>query len=441
MAKRRIHKLCPALVTIAFASAALLVSAQPANAASALFRAKRTWWFSQADSWTDGHVEPRTGKGSYEPPALAGVGPTATHPAFTAPKSFIKNTTYTFMCPFYPYCYPNSSGIYSYWNGRGNFRPQNPYAPTTTTTIRVRTTMDGYNPTLMGWPTAMKNVRTAMGRASKTITVATPAPTARYSRITPTEGGCTGPIALMIPPAGASCPGTTQFNGYYRYDRGGSIMIWPGGNRFGGTMRWFSGPNARYYQLRTIDGPYTAITFPPAPLSLQIPSSVETRIGEVEAVPSSRGFHYQLTEPYHIERRVIGLTPSGANCTLDGIGVFPDCRYLQKTVQYLATRAPYTTGMVQIWQPNGNTNTIQTATGYDNRTQMGLSGTISLVHPRLTHSYLIDRSIDPNKPIKMSWSSARMRKIDFRMLPEPRGMALLASGLAMLAGLYRLRGR
>jgi hypothetical protein len=54
---------------------------------------------------------------------------------------------------------------------------------------------------------------------------------------------------------------------------------------------------------------------------------------------------------------------------------------------------------------------------------------------------LIDRSIDPNKPIRMYWSSSRMRKIDFRMLPEPQGMALLVSGLAMLAGLYRLRGR
>jgi hypothetical protein len=54
---------------------------------------------------------------------------------------------------------------------------------------------------------------------------------------------------------------------------------------------------------------------------------------------------------------------------------------------------------------------------------------------------LIDRSIDPNKRIEMLWSSARMKKIGFVFLPEPRGIALLASGLAMLAGLYRLRGR
>jgi len=214
-------------------------------------------------------------------------------------------------------------------------------------------------------------------------------------------------------------------------------MIWPGGNRFGGTMRWLNGPNARFYQLITINGPTTAISFPPAPLSKQIASSVETRIGEVEAPPNSRGFHYQLTSQFG-ERRVVGLTPSGANCTLDGIGVFADCRYFRKTAQYLATRAPYTTGRVQIWEPNGNTNTIHTATGYDNRTDMGRNGTISLVHPRLVHSYLKDRSIDPTKPIQMFWSSARMTKIDFRMLPEPHSAALLAAGLALLAGLYRL---
>jgi hypothetical protein len=99
------------------------------------------------------------------------------------------------------------------------------------------------------------------------------------------------------------------------------------------------------------------------------------------------------------------------------------------------------TGRVQIWEPNGNTKTVQADTGYDNRNRMGLNGTISLVHPRLTHSCFIDRSIDPNKLIKMLGSSARMRKIDFRFLPVPQGMVLLASGLAMLAGLYRLRGR
>jgi len=446
MASQRVNKLVPMLVGVAVASASLLVSSQPASAAGALFRAKRTWWFSQAGSWTDGNVEPRTGKGSYEPPATANVGPTLGHPKMTIPRSFIKNTTYTFMCgpgSFKCYIgYPKSSGWYSYWNGKGMFRPSNPNAATTTTTVRVRTTMDAYNPTLGGWPTVTKKVLTEMGKATRSVMVATPSPIAVGSRITPTEGGCTGIIASVLPPASGSCPGTTQFNGYYRYSRGGSIMIWPGPNRFGGTMRWFSGPNARFYQLITLDGPYTSVTFPPIPVSLQTPESAETEIGEVRAVPSSRGYRYQLTEPFHLNRRVIGVTTMGGACTVGDIGgANPDCRYVKKTAQYLATRAPYTTGMVQGWAPNGNTNTIQTVTGYDNRTSMGLNGTVSMVHPRITHSYLWDRSIDPTKGVQLVWTSSRMRKIDFRMMPEPTGVAMLAAGLATLAGLYRMRRR
>jgi len=84
---------------IAFAAASLWMAAAPANAASALFRAKRTWWFSGTSSWTDGHVIPPAGTGMdpYQAPAVAYVGNTANKPRFTAPKSFIKNTTYTFM--------------------------------------------------------------------------------------------------------------------------------------------------------------------------------------------------------------------------------------------------------------------------------------------------------------------------------------------------------
>jgi len=450
MARRRTRAIRSIGMTLAIATASTLFATDPCHAAHALFRAKRTWWFSQRGSWTDGHVEPRTGTKSYQPPAIAIVGSTASHPAFTAPKSFIKNTTYSFRCGFpfqsnvYRYCYTDHvvryTARYSYWNGKGMFRPNNPYAATTTTTVRVRTTMDGYDPTLMRWPSVTRSVWT--GKHLRSAMLATPPPTAYYSRITPTEGGCTGPIASMIPPVGASCPGTTQFNGLYRHDRGGSIMIWPGPNRFGGTMRWFSGPNARFYQLITIDGPYTSVTFPPVPLSLQTPESAETEIGEVRAPLSSRGLRYQLTEPFHINRRVIGVTAMGAACTAGKIGTAnPDCRYIQKTAQYLATRAPYTTGMVQGWAPNGNTNTIQTATGYDNRTAMGLNGTVSMVHPRITHSYLTDRSIDPTKAIRMVWNSTRMRKIDFRMMPEPTGVAMLAAGLATLAGLYRMRRR
>jgi hypothetical protein len=256
-----------------------------------------------------------------------------------------------------------------------------------------------------------------------------------YTRATPTEGGCTG----------NDCPGTTQFGGRYYASRGGSIMIWPGPNRFGGTMRFLVGENAHYYQLITISGPWTSVTFPPGrvPTSQQIGTGVEFTVGEVEAPLYSRGYRYRLTEPDHINRLITGMTPSGGDCTAvtappNGTG---KCAYDQKTAQYMTTRAPYTTGTAQGWQPNGNTNTIQTATGYDNRTTMGLNGTVSMVHPRLIHTYLISPSASPPEPIRMSWSSSRMRKIDFRFAPEPTGIAMLAAGFVTLAGLYRLRRR
>jgi len=386
MAFRRIRSFVPLLVAIAFASTSLLIAADPANAGSALFRAKRTWWFSNTNSWTDGQLVPPTGMKNYQPPAVAKVG-TGPNPSFTAPKSFIKNTTYYFACgpgTFQCYVgYPESKGWYSYWNAKGSFRASNPYAATTTTTIRFATTMlDPKNP-----------------------------PTAMYAPVTP----------------------TTTWSGRYDHSRGGSIMIWPGSNRFGGTMRFFEGPNARFYQLITIDGPYTTVTFPPKPLSQQLGTGVEEVLGAV--TEGAVGFRYQLTEPSHIDRLVIGPTP----CTPQ-FPSGPPCTYYVKEAHYLITRAPYTTGMARGWQPNGNTNTIQTATGYDNRTAQGLNGTISMVHPRLVHAYTVSPPIS-GKPIAMSWSSSRLRAIDFRFMPEPAGTAMLAAGFITLAGLYRIRRR
>jgi hypothetical protein len=203
-------------------------------------------------------------------------------------------------------------------------------------------------------------------------------------------------------------------------------MIWPGNNRFGGTMRFFEGPNDHWYQLITISGPYTTATFPPKPLSQQLATGVEMELGEVTL--AYRGFRYRLTEPNHAARLIIGKTPNGGP------------QYYVKIANYLLSRAPYTTGMARAWEPLGNTNTIQTATGYDNRTAAGLNGTVSMVHPRLVHTYL-QSPPGSGIPIKMAWSSARMRKIDFRFMPEPTGLAMLAAGVATLAGLCRLRRR
>jgi hypothetical protein len=221
---------------------------------------------------------------------------------------------------------------------------------------------------------------------------------------------------------------TTTWDGCYDHSRGGSIMIWPGKNRFGGTLRFFVGPNSRYFKwspgdFNTAYLYFYSVTYRPKPLSQQIGTGVEFAIGEV--TESSVGFKYKRTGWPH-KRLVVGTTSLGG----------PE--YYAREEHVLVTRAPYTTGRAQVWQPNGNTNTIQTATGYDNRTPAGLNGNISLVHPRRVHVYTVFPP-SSGKPIKLTWSSAQMSKIDFRFLPEPAGVAMLVAGCAALLGLYRLR--
>jgi hypothetical protein len=95
--------------------------------------------------------------------------------------------------------------------------------------------------------------------------------------------------------------------------------------------------------------------------------------------------------------------------------------------------------MVTVWQPFGGTNTEFQLTGYDNRTPDALSGVISLVRPRLVQVYTIWP--DPNLPIKHTWASGGAWQMDFHFLPEPGSTAMMASGLLVLAGLYRVRKR
>ena len=454
MARFKNRNLHCMLVAVAVSSASLLGVADTADAAGALFRAQQTWWFSttNAQEWTDGQVWPTSGTmkhSVYLPPETAYVGPTMGNPKFTIPYAFIKNTTYTFMCAatgtFMCYIgYPNSSGFYSYWNQEGHFRPSNAYAPTTTTTIRKRTISDDRTAN-GGWATQM--VVFGKGKNERTVTLPTHPPTAMYTLTTPTEGGCHvgGTFGGTTINAKNQCPGTTQYNGRYAASRGGSIMIFPGTNRFGGTMRWFDGPNNFFYQLITISGPFTAVSFPATPISKQIQGDVELTLNQLTASPGA--VRYRLTDQFHTQRLITDGSTS-ANCPTRPPVNPPNhgtaCAYYVKYVRYIQTRAPYTTAKVQQWQPNGNTNTVQTTTGYDNRTTMGLSGNISLVRPMLVHSYVTLPSAQDTggiTPTILVWSSARLKKMDYRFLPEPAGIAMLAVGFTTLAGLYRLRKR
>jgi hypothetical protein len=425
MAKLQVHRLFPMFVAVAFASAGLLATAQPADAESAaLFRATRMWWFSHTDSWTDSSHPfiPSTGGKSgmeYEPPASAILSTLTAKAGFIAPKSFIKNTTYYWACPSKGFkCYdgyPESKGWYSYWNGRAQFQKSAPENATAPTTIRVRTFDDGW-----------KNGPSSMNGPIKT--------TANGQNIPPTV-------------AGTPVYSTTTWGGNYSYDRGGSIMIIPGDARFGGTMRWFGGPNAKGYQLISISDPlwFKAYSVSP-PLSEQPASDLPIEVGEVKLTGSIK--RYRLTNPNHQLLDVVSTTgTTGASCSpASRLASLPaGCEFYVKIGNYLITRAAYTTGHVTNWDVFG-TSTFQTETGYDNRfidpTTGGLKGVVSMVQPRLFTTYTIDPPQAPSgAAINRTWGSARLRRMDFHFLPEPAGIAMLAAGFATLAGLYRLRRR
>jgi hypothetical protein len=225
------------------------------------------------------------------------------------------------------------------------------------------------------------------------------------------------------PPIGTGEPvtPTTTFDGRYDFRRAGSIMITPGPNRFGGTMQFFYGPNQRYYQFVTIWSVYASKANGAGPPSIL--TDHESQFGEFAI--GRQIDRYRLTSGYYAK----ATTGAGG--------------YIESKVQNVSTIVPFTTGMLTAYQPFGRTTTVQTLTGYDNRTTttMGkLSGVISLVRPRLVHAYLNPFDpFDPTDPIYMVWASARAWRIDFHFLPEPGSAAMLGTGLAALAGLYRRR--
>jgi len=111
--------------------------------------------------------------------------------------------------------------------------------------------------------------------------------------------------------------------------------------------------------------------------------------------------------------------------------------YYVVNAQYISTIVPFTTGMITGYQPVGRTVTVHTVTGYDNRTPAGLNGVISLVRPRLIHTYLLP--VDPNEAIAKKPSSLSTWQIDFHFMPEPGGAVMMAAGVVALALLYRRR--
>jgi hypothetical protein len=211
---------------------------------------------------------------------------------------------------------------------------------------------------------------------------------------------------------------TTQFSGNYDFSRSGTIRIIPGVNRFGGTLRMLAWHNQttvkRFEYARFARWHHGAGT---------LPRYMFTTYPYSHTTPLQTAYRYRsgiFTTTTVIKILYINSPPPSANQD---------------------NPIPWTTGTVYV---AGNPYYIPpgifiSASGYDNRTSMGLYGNISMVRPRLVHRYAV-RINPPNSggPYKQE-TIARIDRITVHFLPEPGSMAMLAAGLMGLLSLYLYR--
>lgn len=284
---------------------------------------------------------------------LAQVGTTTPRPRVTLPAKAISRV-YTYSCGFPPFgpCNPTyavSRSYYSLWNSpAAQLVPNNPHAPTATTTF-------------------------------------------------------TGPTS------------TTAFSNDYGFSRDlGRIRVTPGSKRFGGTIRFMSGPdNNRYYKvannnLYSYASTVTAVWNPAEPT------------GNID---QTLGYSYL---GWIGVRRDLTLTTGP-----------PSYGPVTRKVKTFYTTGPWTTGMVEVHHTGATRFIDATETGYDNRTANGLNGVLSLVRPRLVNNYVVL----PSGSVVSIRSEAQAGNLIVEFLPESGALLSLAVGTTLLTGLYRIKRR
>jgi len=348
-----LNKVVLGLVAVAVAAAQLLVP-DPAEAAGALFKMKRSW-----------HGNGTNTSQFYNPPkphdfSTAAVASNTPLPDVIIPAEVIFFTGYGSTCGPNPPCfpgYPTSYQYWSYWNYPGFFYKNNPYAATTTTTV--------------------------MGVTS-----------------------------------------TTWWGGNYEFSRAGTITITPGPNRFGGTMRYFWGPNRENWNFITNVSPCCM-----------------TGTGHMYRTP------YGGNNVTSMQTQKVGATYQGwvgyrrhtYLTTGAGTPSNPGSPFTNR-VKYFYTTAPWTTGTLELYQPLGSYLTHNTVSGSDTRSDLGLNGKMSLVVPWLTQMYLMV----PGEPTTAGWHAGSINRNIIQFYgdaPEPGEMLLMAAGVVTLVGLVRLRRR
>ena len=401
-----------------------LMTAVPASADLALFRVQRTGLGAPFPAVTPGGagrsespVEPYKpffatatsggatggpGTGTTLPPGVATVTPAnAVGAKFTLQRSFIDYQGTFTLYPSTAFTGYLSKSILDYVNGKARFRPNNPFGATTPTTVDFS---DNY----------------------------------------------------AVP--------TTTHGGLFDFSRNGYIKIDPGPNRFGGTMRFLHSPSALFYQYISYFNPlfFKAYgSFGCTKMGVTCTEGFETGLGEVTSsgmvsrfLLDPTLFTYPTPTPMgKAQYRKIASPPA-----------------ISKNY-YLHLQVPWTTGKGSAYGANDPYVPHPVSTGYD--TQLGgvdltltrtytavsykgkgktyyptkkyytkLTGVtrvVSLVHPRLTHTYQIPRI--PTDPIFSNFQANRLQIMKVFFLPEPGSLLLLASGIVGVTGLFLLRRR
>jgi hypothetical protein len=89
---------------------------------------------------------------------------------------------------------------------------------------------------------------------------------------------------------------------------------------------------------------------------------------------------------------------------------------------------------------NKTLQTVTTTTQTYKQYLKGVTRVVSMVRPRLTHTYTVP--LDPDSdPITNIRQVARMWRLKVFFLPEPAGTLLVGTGIAVLLGLSRMRRR
>jgi hypothetical protein len=331
--------------------------------------------------------------------------------AFTLQKDFIQYQGTATAFPSTAFTGYLSRSILDYGNGLARFRPDNPHG----------------------------------AKAETTVTI--------HKRYPATVGGAY----------------TTTHAGLFDFARNGYLHIRPdtGGNNFGGTMRILYDPASEFYQYISYFNPlfFKAYgVFKCTRMGVDCNDTTETYLGEVT---SSGSAFRKLLDPTVFTY----ATPTTMGKTKYRKIADPGAT---SKAYYLHLQAPWTTGYVSVGNTVGKTsgygaqprsdgydidlggvnlkltrtytsvyyknpgNTSYTTHKYYSRLT-GVTRVVSLVKPRITHTYLIPRIA--TDPIINNYQANRVQIMKVFFLPEPTGALMLGAGVALLLGLSRIRWR